>query len=240
MLHDLLFALSGYPGNVFTDKGNQFQVNTDFNILTSSEKAQLDQIIQVGFYYKCLNRFITRNLNASLVHESSLPIAKDRRKHNSSGVLSYEVDNEKENVENQRPAVSDDNIEPSGDLDVDFSLLNGLYLRSVCMGIDKQLDRYRNLLVEAERTVLKDPNLPMSYLRCLTEEFRILFIALYEIVNEIKAQSARGCQILSLLFEKSQTGIPYVQKAVLEILHVCHGVLFKQLLSWMAYGVSDR
>eukprot|EP01135_Chromosphaera_perkinsii_P004803 Nk52_evm34s296 gene=Nk52_evmTU34s296 len=230
MLHDLLFALSGHPGNVFMDQGNCFETNRDFHVLCESEREQIDEMLQVGFYYRQLNLFVEENLNRSLLTGTNENI-ENREPGDSNGGNNAKTSMGKDGSYEDKGEASLTGVDLK-----DCALQSGVYLRGLCVGVDEQLDKYRSVLVEAERTILKDPKMPLSYLRSITEEYRVLFIALYELLSDMKRRRLRGCQILSLLYEKLQTGVPYVKQAMEEIVFVCNGVMYKQLGSWMVYG----
>ncbi|KAL8582302.1 hypothetical protein ACOMHN_037059 [Nucella lapillus] len=116
--------------------------------------------------------------------------------------------------------------------------LHGLYMRSFCRGLDMVLADYRDALLSLEQQILRDPHLPVSHLQYSLQEFQLLFPALSTVLQQIISHRAHGCYLLDILYKNSVCGLPKVKDALERILHVCHGVLLKQLCAWMIHGLS--
>ncbi|XP_062516530.1 gamma-tubulin complex component 4-like isoform X2 [Corticium candelabrum] len=112
----------------------------------------------------------------------------------------------------------------------------GLYLKALSSGLDTILQPYRETLLQAEQAVLKDSDLPVSYLQHLVEPFHILLLTLDTVIQEIVELKVRGCRVLHVLYQHSVYGNPVVQEAMQRILQTCHGVMYKQLLAWFLHG----
>lgn len=119
----------------------------------------------------------------------------------------------------------------------DSQSLSGLYLQALCTGLDNTLDSYRNTLLALEQEILKDVHIPITRLQHKLEEYQLLFPALASMLEEIKMKKAKGCLILEILHKHCSNGIPVVKEAFLSILHVCHGVMYKQLSAWLLHGL---
>ncbi|KAK8769704.1 hypothetical protein V5799_013829 [Amblyomma americanum] len=58
MLHELLFALNGYPGTIFVEKEGTFSVVKGLPFLHPSETTILDKLCALGYHVKYLRNFI--------------------------------------------------------------------------------------------------------------------------------------------------------------------------------------
>jgi len=59
MLAELLYALSGITGDIFILSDGKFELNPDFPHIHESERAQLNQILKLGYHYFTLMQFIS-------------------------------------------------------------------------------------------------------------------------------------------------------------------------------------
>ncbi|XP_064620606.1 gamma-tubulin complex component 4-like [Lineus longissimus] len=113
----------------------------------------------------------------------------------------------------------------------------GLYLKAFCDGLDSVLDPYRKSLLDIEQSVLADPHLTVAFVQSSLDEYRHMFPFLVSILEQISSQNAHGCHILDILHKNSSHGLPIVKAALQQIIFTCHGVLYKQLASWMLHGL---
>ncbi|XP_041369156.1 gamma-tubulin complex component 4-like [Gigantopelta aegis] len=120
--------------------------------------------------------------------------------------------------------------------DSDSVLLHGLYLKALCTGLDRVLQDYRQVLLSLESQVLADPHLGVTHVLYTLQEYKLLFPALASVIDQIVSHKAHGCYILDILHKASSSGFPVVKQNLTRILHVCHGVLFKQLGAWLLHG----
>ncbi|KAG8181727.1 hypothetical protein JTE90_028266 [Oedothorax gibbosus] len=116
--------------------------------------------------------------------------------------------------------------------------IHGLYLQSLCCGLEIVLNVYQEDLVEMEKEILKDPFLPLTHFLKL-EKYSSLFQVLCDIVAEIVKEKVHGCRILDLLFNHSNSGIPLVEVSMNKIMQHCHAVLFRQVFCWMMNGYIE-
>lgn len=63
MLHELLFALQGNPGNIFIEKDSTFLVSKGLSFLHSSEAAVLNKLCSLGYAVKSLKNFVATNFD---------------------------------------------------------------------------------------------------------------------------------------------------------------------------------
>lgn len=113
----------------------------------------------------------------------------------------------------------------------------GLYIQAFCTGLDQVLDSYRKSLIDLEKQILKDPKLPLTFIEHSLEKYQALFPALWSVIEQIQASKASGCQILDILYQSCNCGIPDLRDALERILFVCHGVMYQQLSAWCLHGI---
>lgn len=192
MIHELLLALSGYPGTIFTwNKRNGLQVCQELPFLHPSETSVLNRLCKLGSDYIRFTEFIEQHTGH--VH------------------------------------TQDHGVSPSG--------LHGVYLRAFCTGLDSMLQPYRQALLDLEQEFLGDPHLTISHVNYKLDQFQLLFPSVMVVVETLKLQKIHGCQILETVYKHSCGGLPPVRTALEKILCVCHGVLYKQLATWMLHGL---
>ncbi|XP_059164768.1 gamma-tubulin complex component 4-like [Physella acuta] len=117
--------------------------------------------------------------------------------------------------------------------------LYGLYIKCLCQGLDNVLQDYRDALLDIEKQVLHDAHMPVSQIACQLQDFHLLFPILASTIDQVVSHKAHGCYILDILYKNSMFGMPVVRNALNRILFVCHGLLFKQLSSWMLHGMTS-
>jgi len=57
MLHELFLSLLGFPGDVIVEEGGTYRVRASFDLLTASERQQVNRIVPLGYYYARLKAF---------------------------------------------------------------------------------------------------------------------------------------------------------------------------------------
>lgn len=62
MLHELLLSLLGKTGSIIKAYPTTFAVDPGFTILTSNEAQMINDIVQCGYYYTQLCRFVEEEL----------------------------------------------------------------------------------------------------------------------------------------------------------------------------------
>ena len=125
---------------------------------------------------------------------------------------------------------------PDTSLTVD-GLQKGCYLKAFCLGLDKVLFDYRQSLLKLEKEILADSKLSLLHIQQETEKYHSLFAAIADVIATLKNRKAHGCQILSCLHQACCSGNPFVKEVLLNMLSHCHIVMFKQLSSWLFYGL---
>jgi gamma-tubulin complex component 4 len=199
MHHEILLALSGFPGDVFIKhKQDGFhELIPDIPLIHPSEVNIVNKIVSLGNYYSSLQDFIKQQTSAVIMLKSThLP--------------------------------SDDNSSPDPN--------PGLYVRALAFGLNEILEDYRHRIVEVEKECIKDPHLPLSHIQHRFQEYQFLLPSLRSTITDISQNKIKGCNILTLLYDKTACGIPIVKSVYERLLYNCHGVLYKQLGLWMIHG----
>ncbi|KAJ3176207.1 Gamma-tubulin complex component 4 [Geranomyces variabilis] len=231
MLHELLLALHGHPGDVFVvassteaslaaqAKPTTFRVAADFPFLHAAERSALDRLAHLGFLAATIRRFAQRHAKA--VWTAALA---------------------------QQPK-DDDNDEQVGATSAagkQNRLRPGIYLLALCTGLDEVLDEYEALLVQAERKILSSLDLdtdagrtPVSYFTYLFGKYHILFPQLVNLLEKIEARpdDNHGTKLLNILHDRCRTGLSEARAVFLR--SICMAVFYKQLIGWMLYGRLD-
>ena len=68
MLHEILLALLGIPGNLIIEEEDCFKISPFINFLTESEKELINRLIIMGFYYKRIVSFL--DFNSQMISQS--------------------------------------------------------------------------------------------------------------------------------------------------------------------------
>ncbi|CAG8579941.1 7134_t:CDS:1, partial [Diversispora eburnea] len=207
MLHELLLALSGFPGDLFVAFPDQnFTIPPDFPFLHEAEKSSLERLAILGKYYRTITNFL------ALQHG---------RKENPTNL----------NI-----------IAPGGDKTAKKHL-NGSFVHALCNALNEVLKDFQKTVIECEIRILsKEDNMggvvPVSQIVAAFGEYYIIFPHLNQLIIEInqKPEEYFGCQILNLIIEKCNTGVPELRTIMLKLFQACNEVMYKHITSWMVYG----
>ncbi len=61
MLHEILLALLGVPGNLIVEEEDHFKISPFINFLTEPEKELINRLVVMGFYYNKIQSFLDFN-----------------------------------------------------------------------------------------------------------------------------------------------------------------------------------
>ena len=115
--------------------------------------------------------------------------------------------------------------------------IGGIYLHSVCQGLDLVLDDYRQALTQLEKEILYGgDNFPLSLLQHRLSPHRPVLSYLVKLVSQIRQERPRGVMILDTCYKASTCGVSDVATAIKRVLAEGHKVLYKQLLAWLLQG----
>lgn len=75
------------------------------------------------------------------------------------------------------------------------------------------LEDYKNDIIEIENTILKDPQLPLTYVASRMEKYITLFDALKSMIRVVKTENVHGCLLMGRLHKYYNSGIEIVANA---------------------------
>lgn len=168
MLHEVLLALAGWVGDVFSDNSHSQQqsakcyarpLKTTFPHLTAAERGVCDRLLKTASYYRFITTFVNDGLRSAVVHTSNAANNNNRNTSTTNSVNNHE---------------------------------KSLYFLALLHGIDKLLQDYRALLSSVERKVLDKRDLdtlggatPLSYLAYVFAKYELIFPFLYHLVQDL-------------------------------------------------------
>jgi gamma-tubulin complex component 4 len=117
--------------------------------------------------------------------------------------------------------------------------VRGFYLKALANGLNEVLEDYRRCVLRLEEKVTQNPHLPVTQIKHDLEEYQLLFPALQHMLDTIHKQKLCGGQVLSLLDERKNCGIPSVENVMNKLLFSCHCVFYRQLSAWVLYGIIE-
>ncbi|TPX71720.1 hypothetical protein SpCBS45565_g00795 [Spizellomyces sp. 'palustris'] len=211
MLHELLLALSGHPGDVFVPDPpppatpKTYRVATDFPFLHPAERTALDRLVHLGALYSVLRDFVDKTRKR--VWTATLPSPQQ--------------------IEGNAP------VSPTGFYF--FALCAAVddvldEYRQLIVEAEVKVLSSLDLDTNGGRT-------PISWLEHVFGRYKVILPHLRQLVETIEANPGNhGAALLSLLNARTKTGIPEVRGVVLRLLQGCMTVFYKQLITWMLYG----
>ncbi|CAF91584.1 unnamed protein product, partial [Tetraodon nigroviridis] len=225
MIHELLLALSGYPGTIFTwNKRTGLQVSQDLPFLHPSEASVLNRLSKLGSDYIRFTEFIEQHTGH--VHQqvgdcwtsaaTGPSFCKQKRMSESRLLLRgpllarFRVFTLCHHVR----CGSLFSLQEHHTNQQNPTLLHGIYLRAFCTGLDSMLQPYRQALLDLEQEFLGDPHLTISHVNYKLDQFQLLFPSVMVVVETIKSQKIHGCQILETVYKHSCGGLPPVRMAL--------------------------
>lgn len=96
------------------------------------------------------------------------------------------------------------------------SVRNGLYITAFCSGVKTVLKTYRDNVVELENMFLENPQLPLSYILCQTDQYKTLFHMLISVIKVIQNEKLHGCPLMGKLHRSINCGITQISDAATE------------------------
>uniref|UniRef100_A0AAV1T6W6 Spindle pole body component n=1 Tax=Peronospora matthiolae TaxID=2874970 RepID=A0AAV1T6W6_9STRA len=126
--------------------------------------------------------------------------------------------------------------------------LPSVYLHAVTQALERFLYRYTDAIVALEAKTLQAKAVgPLTsalidldeFVEVLPQVDRLVqrLVGTHQQVNwKEHVTCVKGAELLSLVYGSSRSGFPRVQKVMRELLHCCHRVLFKQMMTWMVHG----
>ncbi|CAI5734482.1 unnamed protein product [Hyaloperonospora brassicae] len=123
-----------------------------------------------------------------------------------------------------------------------------VYLHAVAHALEQVLYRYTEAVVALEAKTLQANAVgPMTSVLVDLDEFVEVLPQVDRLVQRLqrpqpqvdsthRATCVKGAELLSLVHRSSRSGFPRVQTVMQELLHCCHRVLLKQMMTWMVHG----
>lgn len=232
MLHDLLVALAGHPGDVITLDDSEevgFSVAPSYTGVSTAERNVINSIVKIGYKYRCLEEFVKRTKDAEYAYATS-------------NVLDPNQNGQDSNLISHGPSTTYSYGHSSA---VDSSYHRGFYINSLCSGIDEYLEEYRSNLVTIEKVVLADPALPLNTLALLLSKQKenvdslLHVITSYtELVRKALVESGtttiRGDELLFMLHNAA--GSINFKGVCKRLYDRCLQTFQMQLKSWICHG----
>ncbi|KNE59466.1 hypothetical protein AMAG_03744 [Allomyces macrogynus ATCC 38327] len=217
MLHELLVAMAGVPGDIFVPfprapaTPTTFAVRQDFPFLHRAERATLDKLAQLGFWCREVSAFVDREARLGLL------LAAPTTATNFSGV-----------------PLAARRAEPG-----EFG--SGAYSAGLAAGLRTVLDQYLALVDDTETELLNlhdlaaETRTPVTALLVTFSESRVILDSMHSLVAEYTANRERyyGCRVLDLVLPRTLDGRPYVAAAMRRVAHQCLTVFFNHLSSYL-------
>ncbi|KAF9914773.1 hypothetical protein BX616_007591 [Lobosporangium transversale] len=211
MLHELLVALSGYPGDIFRPFPPEPEIATtfaitDFALLHPAEREGLDRLAQLGFYFRRFLDFIascrsptatSASLRAQLLMQGHAQQQGLYLKALAS-TLEHRLDSYRQTIIQTETAIlsGEDN-------------LGGI--------------------------------VPLSTIISRFAPFELVFPAITSLISEIEDAYSSGSpfiggRLINHLQNKAASGVPLLKDWMDDLLQGCCGVMMRQIVSWTVYG----
>ncbi|KAF9585843.1 Gamma-tubulin complex component 4 [Lunasporangiospora selenospora] len=232
MLHELLVALSGYPGDIFRPFPPEPAIATtfaiqDFPLLHPAEKATLDRLAQLGFYFREFGDFILSCRALNLSHSSIAP-SSSRYSGRSQERRSATQRDKAQNGQAKIPGQS-------------------LYLMALANALERKLQSYRQVIIKTETAILSGEDnhggmVPLSMIAARFAPYELVFPAISSLLCEIQKTPAegeapyKGGQLIDLLRDRASSGVPLQREWMSELLKGCCAVMMRQIVAWVLYG----
>jgi gamma-tubulin complex component 4 len=181
MLHELLLALDGHEGAIFSnapnnsidaraDEGLGMRVNPALSLFHPAEVKIVNSLLEIGTEYSRLQKFIRRHRDHHhhhRHHDEPVPHPGRRAFH--------------------APLEMAASLHAVGSSASDHHL-SGLYVEALCHGLDLVLEPYREALVDVERTVLEKVEageVQVTHLQHKLKPFQPVLAALNRLVKQV-------------------------------------------------------
>ncbi|KAK1937538.1 hypothetical protein X943_002684 [Babesia divergens] len=232
MLHDILMALVGHPGDVIVERSGTkagFAVSEACHGISQAERKIINSVVKIGYKYRCLEEFVRR-------------IGEEEYNCVVSSVLNQSV---VENLNRTAHLRSHRSRTKESSTIGDAGNPRGFYVSALCSGIEEYLESYRSTLVTVEKVVLADPVLPLSTLSLLLTEHKETLDGLIHIVDSYTTLLARkqaedGCtsiradEVLAML--QDTTCNDNIKAIYNKLYNKCLATFQMQLKAWICQG----
>lgn len=117
------------------------------------------------------------------------------------------------------------------------SQAGSLYRRALATGVSELLTVYQSAVLQIQQHLYHCPGLTLAGLQHLLLDCQMVLPAVHQLVYTVQQSNMSGSDLLQLLHQKAQCGIPELQSCLHRLLWHCNQVLFKQLSAWMIHGL---
>ncbi|KAJ0408691.1 hypothetical protein ATCC90586_007717 [Pythium insidiosum] len=125
-----------------------------------------------------------------------------------------------------------------------------LYVRGMAQYVERILQQYTEAVAQLEEKVLSTRVVyPLEQLVFELEEYAESLPAVVKVVRAMQHQAARataadskgdeylgGARLLELLHRLTDSGFPRIRIHMQQLLHSCHRIVYKQIVTWLLYG----
>lgn len=149
MLHELLLALSGVPGDIFADDkaAQRYRIPDEYSFLHDSERSLLEAVAQLGYVYRQIREVLDQWARAG---EPELPTQPAHVSKRALKRLQNAATHDFSNMDNA--------LGPPGETVAPMireKLVPSSYRTALAGAIEEQIMKpYRNLIIENERRLL--------------------------------------------------------------------------------------
>ncbi|KAF8965000.1 hypothetical protein BGZ46_000674 [Entomortierella lignicola] len=207
MLHELLIALSGYPGDIFQPFPPEPAIATTFAIsdiplLHPSEKESLDRLAQLGFYYRKFNYFISTCRSLTYQHDNQTTSAKPAPSGLYLRALAYALE---QKLQEYRKVI----------VETEAAILSGQDNLGGVIPLTSIAARFApfQLVFPAISSLLSDIE-----------------------SASMSDHPLIGGKLINILQDRAASGVPALEEWMTELLRGCYAVMMKQVVSWVIYG----
>ncbi|KAI8970460.1 gamma-tubulin complex component protein [Mycotypha africana] len=221
MLHELLFVLLGYPGDVFkpspasisSETATTFAIPSEFPLLHPTERASLNRLGQLGWNFYKISEAISQIREASSKHHSKSRTSTLSDISYGSYIQAFTTS--LENVLNQyRTAV----------LELEKEILDDT------LGAGSNIVPLTLLTANLSRWEM---TLPFLWKQLIQP----IILSTKETAGDGNIPNYYGCRIFDLiLYHLKTTGVYEIRHILQTILEDLDAVLRRQLTTWMVYG----
>ncbi|KAG2388301.1 hypothetical protein C9374_000465 [Naegleria lovaniensis] len=197
-----------------------FYLDDQLPFLHESEKNTIQQLCQMGFYYKKLSDFMTHYSSGSLY----ILALKQGLQEILEGYLRILTKAEQEFCIWEEEMSS---YEIGGE-NSSFSSLHPFSIPSSSFQTLQQNNNSTGAIM------------PLTYLKQLLRDYEIIFPHLLDIVKQVQAENLSGAKLLDFLYNSTFSGIPIIEASINRLLYHCNVVLMKQISAWMIYGIISN
>ncbi|KAF8822220.1 Spc97 / Spc98 family protein [Cardiosporidium cionae] len=264
MLHEILMALAGHPGDVVhlsceesnADVGTSssspkkplatqyttgFHINTALDFISAAERDILNRIVSVGYDFAIVKDFIEMVKRSKF---DECPSEKGMQKETESNRIRSEL-----------PSFEEVVYQRTTEQCPRESYQYGLYISAICSCMEQILALYLKIICTLEKKIMADPMLPVSFLlisiqqqrnelqtmRHFIEKYCSFDLIIYrkENIRDFESMYVNriSCgKLLDYLWQGRKSGNPVVQHIYQRFFESCGRVFVFQLCGWLLHG----